>query len=126
MFGGLGPTEILVIVVIGLLVFGARRLPEIGKSLGKGIQEFKKGINTMRDEIEGAADSVKDINLDPDPLDEEEEAREALPSPKPKSSEKTKKKAKLEKPKSGKQKSVKQESGNTGGRKKGKNKRSKK
>ncbi|MDH5680791.1 MAG: twin-arginine translocase TatA/TatE family subunit [Spirochaetota bacterium] len=40
--GGLGPGEIAVIVVILLLVFGAKKLPDIGKSIGKGLKEFKK------------------------------------------------------------------------------------
>lgn len=41
---GLGMPELLVILLIGLLLFGAARLPEIGRSLGKAIQEFKKGM----------------------------------------------------------------------------------
>jgi sec-independent protein translocase protein TatA len=44
MFGGIGFQEILIIVVVGLLVFGATRLPKIAKSLGQGIKEFKKSI----------------------------------------------------------------------------------
>ena len=39
---GIGLPELLVILLIGLLLFGANRLPEIGKSLGEGIREFKK------------------------------------------------------------------------------------
>ena len=38
---GLGPTEIAVILVIGLLLFGAKKLPELGRSLGQGLREFK-------------------------------------------------------------------------------------
>lgn len=41
---GIGPTELIVIGVIGLLLFG-RRLPEVMRSIGQGISEFKKGIN---------------------------------------------------------------------------------
>ena len=51
MFGNLGATEIIFILVIVLLVFGARRLPEIGQSLGKGIREFKKSMNEISGEI---------------------------------------------------------------------------
>lgn len=47
----IGPTEIVVILVVGLLVFG-NRLPEVGKSLGKGIVEFKKGLRGIQDEID--------------------------------------------------------------------------
>ena len=41
---GIGFSELLVILVICLLLFGASRLPEIGKSLGEGIREFKKAV----------------------------------------------------------------------------------
>ncbi len=54
MFGNLGATEIIFILVIVLLVFGAKRLPEIGQSLGKGIREFKKSMNEISGEINQA------------------------------------------------------------------------
>ena len=44
MFGGIGMPELLVILVIVLIIFGANKLPQIGEGLGKGIQNFKKGI----------------------------------------------------------------------------------
>jgi sec-independent protein translocase protein TatA len=43
--GRLGPTEILVIIAIVVLLFGGRRIAEIGKGLGEGIRNFKKGIS---------------------------------------------------------------------------------
>jgi sec-independent protein translocase protein TatA len=43
--GNLGFTEIMIILLVVLLVFGAKRLPEIGASMGKGIREFKKSIS---------------------------------------------------------------------------------
>jgi sec-independent protein translocase protein TatA len=46
--GSLGMQEIIVIFVIALIVFGPRKLPEIGKSLGKGLQEFKKASNDLK------------------------------------------------------------------------------
>lgn len=46
-FGNLGFMEILLILVVVLLLFGARRLPEIGASFGKSIKEFKKGISEV-------------------------------------------------------------------------------
>jgi sec-independent protein translocase protein TatA len=47
MFTGLAsPTHLLILLVIVLLLFGAKRLPELGHSLGRGIQEFKEGLNT--------------------------------------------------------------------------------
>jgi sec-independent protein translocase protein TatA len=48
----LGVTELVVIMVILLLVFGAKRLPEIGSSVGKGIREFKKSIREVKGSIE--------------------------------------------------------------------------
>lgn len=53
MFGGLGIWELLVIFLIVLLFFGARRLPEIGGSLGKGIREFKDSLKEVGDETRG-------------------------------------------------------------------------
>jgi sec-independent protein translocase protein TatA len=49
MFGNLGWTEVILVFLIFLLLFGARRLPEIGQSLGKGIREFKKSITGSGD-----------------------------------------------------------------------------
>jgi sec-independent protein translocase protein TatA len=51
LFGTIGTWEAVVIAVVLLLLFG-RRLPEVGKSLGKGIVEFKKGLKGIEDEIE--------------------------------------------------------------------------
>ncbi len=48
----LGMTELLVILLVVLLVFGAKRLPEIGSSMGKGIREFKKSIKDVQESIE--------------------------------------------------------------------------
>jgi sec-independent protein translocase protein TatA len=44
MFGGIGMPELLVILVIVLIIFGANKLPQIGEGLGKGIQNFKKNF----------------------------------------------------------------------------------
>lgn len=46
-FGNMGFMEILLILVVVLLLFGAKRLPEIGASMGKGIREFKKSITDV-------------------------------------------------------------------------------
>jgi sec-independent protein translocase protein TatA len=50
-FGLPGGSEWIILLVLGLLIFG-RRLPEVGRSLGKGIVEFKRGIKGIEDEIE--------------------------------------------------------------------------
>lgn len=49
--GNLGFTEIMVILLVVLLLFGARRLPEVGSSIGKGIREFKRSITDTQDAI---------------------------------------------------------------------------
>ncbi len=46
--GNLGMQEIIVIFVLALIVFGPRKLPELGKSLGKGLAEFKKASNELK------------------------------------------------------------------------------
>ena len=53
----LGTPEILVLLVIGVLLFG-RRLPEVGRYLGKGIVEFKKGLKGLEDEVDTASMSA--------------------------------------------------------------------
>jgi len=55
MFGNLGFTEILLLMLIVLLVFGAKRLPEMGAAMGKGIREFKKSMREVTDEIDRPA-----------------------------------------------------------------------
>ncbi len=51
MFGPIGPMELALIVLIIVIIFGARKLPELGKSMGEGIKNFKKSI-TSRDKDE--------------------------------------------------------------------------
>ncbi len=53
---GMGPWELLVIFVVILLLFGAKRLPEIAQGMGKGIREFKKAMKDTTDEIKGSLD----------------------------------------------------------------------
>jgi sec-independent protein translocase protein TatA len=49
MFGGIGVTELIIVLVIVLLVFGAGKLPEIGSGLGKAIKNFKKASHEKED-----------------------------------------------------------------------------
>lgn len=53
MFGNLGFWEITVLALVILLVFGAKRLPEIGQSLGKGIREFKRSFSEVNESVTG-------------------------------------------------------------------------
>ncbi len=47
---GLGTTELLVILVIALVIFGGGKLPELGSALGKGIKNFKKGLSAINED----------------------------------------------------------------------------
>ncbi len=70
MLPNIGITEALVLLFIVLLLFGAKRLPEIGGSLGKGIREFKNSVkevgNEVRGELEDADDTRAKRNRDDD------------------------------------------------------------
>jgi sec-independent protein translocase protein TatA len=60
----LGFWEIMVLALVVLLVFGAKRLPEIGSSLGKGIREFKKSFSETQDAVTGPLDTSTTRQLD--------------------------------------------------------------
>lgn len=51
MFGRLGPVELILILCIALVVFGPSKLPQVGRSLGQAIQEFKKGSSEVKKEL---------------------------------------------------------------------------
>ncbi len=51
--GPLGMGEIIFLLVIGLLLFGPRKLPELGRMVGKGMREFRRATNDLRSTIEG-------------------------------------------------------------------------
>ncbi len=52
MLGSIGMPEMIIILVIALIIFGPRKLPELGRSLGKSINEFKKASNELRSTLE--------------------------------------------------------------------------
>ena len=58
MFGNLNPMELMVVLGVAVLLFG-KRLPEVGRTLGKGIVEFKKGIRGIEDEFRYDEHSIK-------------------------------------------------------------------
>lgn len=70
---GLGTTEMLVILGVAVLLFG-KRLPEVGRSLGKGLVEFKKGINGIEDEVSQATYSSSNSRTSRPKIDHDEPA----------------------------------------------------
>jgi sec-independent protein translocase protein TatA len=59
MFGNLGAGEIILILLVILLLFGAKKIPELARGLGKGMSEFKKGLKDVEKEIKDAGDDDK-------------------------------------------------------------------
>ncbi|MGI9627156.1 MAG: twin-arginine translocase TatA/TatE family subunit [Longimicrobiales bacterium] len=59
-FSGLGMWEMLLIFLVALLLFGAKRLPEIGTSLGKGIREFKSSVKEIEGELKAPLEEVEE------------------------------------------------------------------
>lgn len=70
-FGAPGPMEMLIIGGIAVLLFG-KRLPEVGRSLGKGLVEFKKGISGIEDELETATSGGSQVSSESSEADYEE------------------------------------------------------
>ena len=71
MFGSIGMPELIIIFVIALVIFGPRKLPELGRSLGRSLSEFKKASNELRSTLE------EEIRIE----DQKEAAAKAQPAP---------------------------------------------
>ena len=65
MFSSFGPTELIIVLVIVLLIFGPKRLPGLGRSLGSGMREFRDSI-TGRDRDDDEARSLSPARTDPE------------------------------------------------------------
>ena len=74
MFGSLGMPELIVIFVIALIIFGPRKLPELGRSLGKSIAEFKRASNELKSTLE------EEIRLEEQRQKQDEAAKSAQAS----------------------------------------------
>lgn len=64
MFGSIGMPELLIIFVIALIIFGPRKLPELGRSLGRSLTEFKRASNDLRSTLE---EEIRVEDTPPDP-----------------------------------------------------------
>ncbi|MBS1889630.1 MAG: twin-arginine translocase TatA/TatE family subunit [Actinobacteria bacterium] len=78
MLGNIGPLEIIIVLIIALIVFGPKRLPELGNSLGKGIREFKESV-TGENKDDGNDADVKAIAASQTTTTPVEQQRPAAP-----------------------------------------------
>src|SRR5262249_40639731 len=81
MFGSIGMPELIVIFVIALIIFGPRKLPELGRSLGKSLAEFKKASNELRNTLEEEIRIEEQKDKDKEKRYREASPRTADPSP---------------------------------------------
>ncbi len=59
MFGSIGGPELIVIFIVALLIFGPRKLPELGRAIGKGLAEFRKAAADLKDTLETEVNRVE-------------------------------------------------------------------
>jgi len=78
MFGSIGPTELIIIGIVALLIFG-QRLPDVMRSLGKGMLEFKKGLRSVEDEIRDIGLNSLDAEPQGSPDETQPSADSAVP-----------------------------------------------
>ena len=79
MFGSIGTMELVVILVIAMIVFGPRKLPELGKSLGKSLGEFKRASNDLRNTLEDEIHVEEQARRDPEPAKPESAQKPVAP-----------------------------------------------
>lgn len=72
MIPNIGPLEIAIVLIIALLVFGPKKLPDLGRSVGRGISEFRDGLSNIGndDDREDDADEAEPAELTPPPTDQ--------------------------------------------------------
>lgn len=63
MFRQIGPLEIILILAVLLLLFGAKRLPEIGRSMGRSLREFKGATKGLADDVKSGLDDEDDVEI---------------------------------------------------------------
>lgn len=74
-FSSIGIPELLIILTIALIVFGPRKLPELGRSLGRSLNEFKRASNELRNTLD------EEIRLDDDRAERQRAQQAATPQP---------------------------------------------
>jgi sec-independent protein translocase protein TatA len=75
MFGSIGMPELIIIFVIALIIFGPRKLPELGRSLGKSLAEFKRASNELKSTLE------EEIRIEEQQQRSAETVKPAVPAP---------------------------------------------
>ena len=85
MFGSIGGPELLLILVIALLVFGPKKIPELSRTIGRGVAEFRRATNdfkaTLEREVSAADLDIEETPAAPTPAREPEEPADAPPDP---------------------------------------------
>jgi TatA/E family protein of Tat protein translocase len=88
MFGSIGMPELIIIFVIALIIFGPRKLPELGRSLGKSINEFKRASNELKNTLDEEIRIEEQRNTEkqrpaeparPQPVDHHEDDDQSVP-----------------------------------------------
>ena len=77
---GIGTTELIIIMFIILLIFGAKKLPELAQGLGKGIREFKKASNDIQDELSMNKPDEQIRSNENDMKDDKDDKKDAMKS----------------------------------------------
>jgi sec-independent protein translocase protein TatA len=78
----IGWQELIIILVIVLVIFGPKRLPEVGRSLGKGIKEFKKSTSEIQEQLTGEAEKPKVSETAPTPQEPAQSSEPQASEPK--------------------------------------------
>jgi sec-independent protein translocase protein TatA len=65
---GIGGQEIVLLLVLGVLLFGGSQLPRLGRTVGRTVSEVRKGVSGIEDEVDAAVDPARPKKPDPEPI----------------------------------------------------------